>query len=197
MTSRDKILRAAQRIHDKEGLDGLSIRRVSARVGLTPMAIYRHFADKDALLDALVADGFAEFEAYVYRAAAQETPEARVRAMFREYTTFALDKPRLFELMFLIPRRNIPEPQDSLRTSPSPAVNQIIAALNEAMESGAIARDDPAQVLLFAWGTIHGLIALHFSGRFAFDDSVFTRIADAQIDRLMRLLAGSSTPTQR
>src|SRR5829696_2352994 len=53
--ARERILKAAERIYRKAGVDALSIRRVAAAVDLTPMAIYRHFRDKDALIDALVA----------------------------------------------------------------------------------------------------------------------------------------------
>lgn len=197
MTSRQRILRAAQRIHETKGLDGLSIRRVSSRVGLTPMAVYRHFADKDALLDALVAEGFAEFETYVAAAARARTPEARIRAVVRAYVTFALEHPRLFELMFLVPRRRVPTAPASLQTTPSPAFSRIIAAVHEAIETGVIAPDDPAQLLLFMWSAVHGLITLHFSGRFGFDDALLWRIVDEQLDRLMRLLACGTASSRR
>lgn len=197
MTPRERILSAARRLHDKHGLPGLSIRRVSSRVGLTPMAVYRHFADKDALLDALVAEGFAEWETYVAKAADAPTPEARIRAVLRAYVAFALDRPRRFELMFLVPRRRVPTAPASLQTTPSPAFTRIIAAVHEAMQTGIIADDDPAQVLLFTWSVVHGLVALHFSGRFGFDDAVLWPMVDQQIDRLMRLLACRPTRAGR
>jgi AcrR family transcriptional regulator len=197
MTPRERILSAARRIHDRHGLSGLSIRRVSARVGLTPMAVYRHFADKDALLDALVAEGFAEWETYVAKAADAPTPEARIRAVIRGYVAFALDRPRVFELMFLVPRRRVPTAPASLQTTPSPAFSRIIAALHEAMQTGIIANDDPAQVLLFVWSVVHGLVTLHFSGRFGFDDAVLWRMVDQQLDRLMRLLACQPASARR
>src|SRR5690348_17571537 len=46
---------------DRKGLEGLSLREVAARVGITPMAIYRHFASKEALIDALVLDALDEW----------------------------------------------------------------------------------------------------------------------------------------
>ena len=53
-TSHRELLRAAGAILDAEGLDAISMRRLAAAVGLTPMALYRHVPGKDALLDALV-----------------------------------------------------------------------------------------------------------------------------------------------
>jgi AcrR family transcriptional regulator len=196
MTQRERIVRAAQRIYEKEGMAGLSMRRVSARVRLTPMALYRHFDDKDALLDALVAEGFARFESYVARAAEEASAIDRFRAVLQQYIEFALANPRTFELMFLIPRVGIPAAPASLERSPSPAFTRIIASVEEAMRNGALAADDPGRTMLFSWSAIHGLIALHFSGRFGFDDAVFRGVASEQIDRLIRLLAApaSSSP---
>ena len=194
MTTRDQILRAAKAIHERSGLQALTMRRVSARVRLSPMALYRHFADKDALLDALVADGFAQFEHVVSQAADAPTAEQRLRAMLHGYVDFALANPRTFELMFFVPRTNVPVAPASLAASPSPGFSRIIAAVHEAMREGTIAADDPAQVLLLAWGTIHGLVALHFSGRFGYDDAAFRHIVDDQIERFMRVLARAPSP---
>jgi AcrR family transcriptional regulator len=197
MTPANRILREARKVYERHGLPGLTIRRVSARVGVTPMALYRHYADKDALLDALVAQGFAEFETYVSRAADTPTPLTRVRATLAEYVEFALDHPRLFELMFLIPRKGIPAAPASLATTPSPGFTRIITAFNEAMREGSLATDDTKEVILMAWATVHGLIALHFSGRFQFDDAVFRQIAARQIERLLRALAPARKPSRK
>jgi AcrR family transcriptional regulator len=51
---REEILDAALAIADEQGLDALSMRAVAERVGVTPMALYRHVSDKAALLDGLV-----------------------------------------------------------------------------------------------------------------------------------------------
>ena len=51
-----RILAAAWKLFAAGGIDAVSLRQVAAKVRVTPMAIYRHFADKDALIDALVVD---------------------------------------------------------------------------------------------------------------------------------------------
>ena len=60
MTTADKIARAARRILDKEGADAVSTRRVAAAVGITAMALYRHYDNRDGLLNALADAGFAD-----------------------------------------------------------------------------------------------------------------------------------------
>ena len=60
--TRAAVVETALRLVDRDGLEGVSMRRVAAAVGATPMALYRHVPNKDALLDALVATVFAELE---------------------------------------------------------------------------------------------------------------------------------------
>jgi AcrR family transcriptional regulator len=56
------VVEAALRIVDRDGLDGVSMRKIAAEVGATPMALYRHIPGKGALLDALVAAVFAQLD---------------------------------------------------------------------------------------------------------------------------------------
>ena len=53
-TSPDRLIAAAIAIVDRDGVDGLTIRRLGDACGVTPMAVYRHFRDKDELLDHVV-----------------------------------------------------------------------------------------------------------------------------------------------
>lgn len=49
--TRDRIVEVALEIVDADGLDGLTMRRLGSELGVDPMLVYRHIADKDALLD--------------------------------------------------------------------------------------------------------------------------------------------------
>ncbi|MGW6979295.1 TetR/AcrR family transcriptional regulator [Streptomyces sp. NPDC054932] len=60
--SRQRILEAALRVVDDEGLDGLSMRRVAGELGVETMALYRYTPSKDDLLDGLVENLFIELE---------------------------------------------------------------------------------------------------------------------------------------
>jgi AcrR family transcriptional regulator len=60
--SRDRIVRAAVGFADAEGIDGLSMRRLAEELDAAPMALYRHLANKDDLLDAMVDVVFSELE---------------------------------------------------------------------------------------------------------------------------------------
>ena len=52
--SRERILRAAVALADEGGIESLSMRRIAQELGVVPMALYKHVANKDALLGGLV-----------------------------------------------------------------------------------------------------------------------------------------------
>lgn len=92
---RPSLLRAAAKLLEKEGRDALSLRDLARRAGVSHNAPYRHFADRQALLAALAAEGFALL------AAELEGRPWREQAM--AYLRFALANPERFTLMFTRP----------------------------------------------------------------------------------------------
>lgn len=105
MTTRDKILTAARKAFDRNGLEGLSLRDIAAKVGITPMAIYRHFESKEALVDALVLDALEDWSARV-AALPAAAGVAKVEQIGEAFLDFAVREPRRFEAAFLLPSRN-------------------------------------------------------------------------------------------
>jgi AcrR family transcriptional regulator len=186
--ARERILAAAQRIHRAQGLGALSLRAVARDVGITPMAIYRHFQDKDALVMALVEAGFAKLEGYFAEAIRTRSPRKAIERALIAYAEFALAEPNMFELMFLVRRPSVPDAPASLRSSPSPSFEALIAAVREVLQDGSRATDDAGEVMLMCWATIHGLVTLHFTGRFGHDDARFWVIYRRAVKRLLAML---------
>ena len=181
MPTTAQIVDAAERIHRKHGLEALGIRSVAKSVRVTPMALYKHFAGKDALLNALVERGFERWETHLAKAAVLSNPMSRIKQSVIQYREFALAHRRIFELMFFVPRTNIPRAPDSLRETPSPSAARLIEALKQCIAEGRIRRGDPGIILLVLWASAQGLIALHFSGRFG-SDAKFREIFDAALE---------------
>src|SRR4030042_1238193 len=91
----------------------LSLPELARRVGVSANASYRHFANKEALLTALAAEGFRRLHAAETKASAQQSqPGADFRAAGRAYVQFAIDNPALIRLMFrlLTPAQQDPAP---------------------------------------------------------------------------------------
>src|SRR6185312_9842564 len=79
----------------------LSMRRIAGAVGITPMAIYRHYADKEALKNALMLDGMAAWETRV-KAIMTRAPLEWLEQLGVAFLEFALTEPRRYEAAFLL-----------------------------------------------------------------------------------------------
>ena len=187
-----RILAAAERLLRSEGVAAVSTRRVASAVGVTAMAMYRHFRSKDALVQALVDTGFARWELRLAEAVDTPNPRDKIVNAIAAYRDFALAEPRYFELMFLVPRPGVPLAPESLRATPSPSFAAVIAAVHACMANGEFVPADPSQTILVMWALAHGLLALHFTGRFGFDEPLFRRRYDDAVRLMLDRLALSS-----
>jgi AcrR family transcriptional regulator len=141
------------------------MRRVADAVGITAMAIYRHFPDRAGLLNAVADRAFEELAAQL---AAMRFPggiEERLTKMGNIYLDHALKHPRLFELMFLKPREGARQYPRDFKAGKSPTANLMVDVLKEGMASGYFRKDDPWEIAFEMGGLSHGLIMLYLGGR--------------------------------
>ena len=102
MTSRRRqILDATRDLLLKEGFRGISMRKVAERVGVSATAIYRHFADRNALVAAAQEEGGQQLAQYFARALAGKTPHERLYLTGRNYLRFALEHQKDYQLLFM------------------------------------------------------------------------------------------------
>src|SRR6266516_5996422 len=118
-----KIAAAGRRLLDKHGVEGVTMRRVAQAVGVTPMAIYRHYAGRAALLTAVADEGFQELAARLARVPRTATVEKKLTRMGETFLDHALQNPRLFELMFLHPRVGARRYPQDFKAGASPTGN--------------------------------------------------------------------------
>ena len=86
---------------EEKGLDGLSLRGIAARVGVSHTAPKNHFDSLRGLLTAIAARGFEMHTAEMRRRVEDQPPgQGRLHAACNGYVRFALDNPELFKLMF-------------------------------------------------------------------------------------------------
>ena len=171
METRDRIFKAARRLFDEKGLEGVSLRSVAKKIGITPMAIYRHFEDKEALVDALVLDGLAEWSARV-EALPPCKGLAKLEQIGEAYLDFALKEPRRFEAAFLLPSRKARRYPDDFVAGRSPAGNIQLKTLETAIAEGVIDAA-PIEILITNAGLSQGLITLYRAGRIAGGEDEF------------------------
>ncbi|MFC5435337.1 TetR/AcrR family transcriptional regulator [Rhodanobacter umsongensis] len=181
----EKILRAAHEVFDREGADAVSMRRVAEAVGITPMAIYRHFPNREALLKRLSDDSF---DAVAHEWGTRAThPDIlkRLLALLEPYLDYALEHPHLFDHAFSARRDDARRFPEDFRARRSPTLNVIADAVAEGVRQGVLKQDDPWDVAMSLWAHAHGLVALYRAGRFSYDETQFRQFYFESIGRLI------------
>lgn len=92
----EQILDEASVLLEQDGPEGLTMRRLAARIGIRAPSLYKHFESKERIEHALVARGLDELRRAVEHARSQPVPTASVVA---EVTRFARGHPSLFRLL--------------------------------------------------------------------------------------------------
>jgi AcrR family transcriptional regulator len=157
---REEILDATRELLARTGnADAVSIREIGRLVGVSAPSIYRHFADKNALIDAVVAQVFENLDAAMDAADdPAQSPMTRLRAQGMAYVRFALDYPEQYRLAFLSTTSDGPSPVDQVLSSG--AVVRFTQTVLEAIDSGIITPGDPLPVVLELWAAAHGVATL-------------------------------------
>jgi AcrR family transcriptional regulator len=168
-----KIATAARRLLDKEGADAVTMRRVADAVGITAMAVYRHYADRAALLDALANEGFDELAIQLSTARLSGDIEKRWAKILDVYLDHALKNPRLFELMFLLQREGARQYPRDFKAGRSPTANLMAELIREGMETGYFRKDDLWEIVFEMGALLQGLIMLYLGGRMAMSPARF------------------------
>lgn len=158
---------AALRVVQERGLDELTMRRVAESAGKSPMAAYRHFADKDDLVRSVLREAFRIWESRAYAVLEVPEPEARLEAYARVYLRFALEEPQLYDLLFVRPHRfGIHRFPEGFRERPATTIQILRETVVELRRGQGLADDDPTEVAVGLWALVHGLVMIHRSGRF-------------------------------
>jgi AcrR family transcriptional regulator len=172
-------LAEARRILVAEGPNALSTRRIAKAVGCTATALYLYFENKEALVHALIDEGFLRLQTALD--AAWDGPEgaARLERVARAYVDFGLANPEYYQVMFQLAPAGIETyPVEKYRRNRQ-GLELLGAALAQARSESAPGRSgsgfsrDPdgpvdSEALVSAsvlWTTLHGLVALLVSRR--------------------------------
>jgi AcrR family transcriptional regulator len=155
---RRRILDAARELFMRHGYERVTMRAIAEAIEYSPTAIYQHFADKDALVDALCSEDFSTLLGAISGEALPADPIARIRALGLAYAQFGLTHPNHYRFMFMTPIK--PHEHDE---QDDPGLQSYLM-LREAVEQGIaqgrlrdVGVDTAAQVL---WASIHGAVAL-------------------------------------
>jgi AcrR family transcriptional regulator len=183
----DRIVRAARALFERGGAQAVSMRRIADSIGLTPMAIYRHFPNREALLQRISDDSFQEISHHWSARNESGDVIARLLAIQQIYLDYALAHPHLFDHAFSMPRERARRFPEDFRARRSPTLNVVADVVIEAQQAGRLRAGDAWDIAMTLWAHTHGLIVLYRAGRFSYGESEFRRFYK---DSLRRLLDG-------
>lgn len=203
---RAQILEVARELFSREGIDETSMRNIAGRAGVSPAVLYRHFADKDALLFALTEAFFdrliAAFDAPL---AGLRDPVERLRALMTAYIHFGIENPHEYRLTFMtaLPRlrrggemqafRERHRAGEAVDLSAVPrgivCFGMLERCVQEAVRGGFTMRADAAILTEAVWASGHGLVSLvitHDDFGFSSRDALVTTSVDVMLNGLLK-----------
>jgi AcrR family transcriptional regulator len=172
-TTTQRISSAARRLLDEEGAECVTMRRVATAVGMTPMALYRHYPNRDGLLNTLADTGFVELAAKLADLRLTGRIDRQLLKILDVFLDHAFDSPRLFELMFLTKREGARQYPEDFRMRRSPTANLSADVIARAMETSYFRKDDVWEIVFETGALMQGLIMLYLGGRVALSPSEF------------------------
>lgn len=182
---RRALLEEAVRTIRDDGAAALTLRAVGARLGVSRTALYRHFADKSALLNAVSEDGFNQLSDALERAwTGAGGGVAGFEAQGQAYVRFALDNPSHYRVMFGVWSSR--EQDDSaLRTAATRAFQLLVDALTALQRASLVRKnEEPQQVARYVWAAVHGIAMLGIDGRLPAGPGGVRDVTDYAVRRL-------------
>jgi len=190
---REALLQAAERVLERDGLAGLTLRAVAREAGVSHAAPTHHFGDLTGLVSELAAIGFRMFNAAMDAAGHSEThPMMKGLASAKAYVAYAQAHPGMYGVMFRSQRLDYSRP--SLHEAAEASFAGLTGGVGESRQE-KISKDslslDQAAAVARAWSLVHGFTTLLLDGRLT---SILDRLpegtsADKLLDAMLRSMA--------
>jgi len=163
--TKQKIIKSTLTLYLQGGLEAVSMRKVADHAGLSTMAAYRHFKNKDELLNHVIMEGFRSFQSYFVKARTIPDPIASLKMCMHLYAEFAREQPEFYEMMFMARLRSNDE---GLMQKHQQQIQMALLFLTERVKAcvkgGLIKEVEPKSSALHLWSLCHGLVSLQFLG---------------------------------
>ncbi|MFI6326286.1 TetR/AcrR family transcriptional regulator [Nonomuraea sp. NPDC050556] len=149
---REEILCAAEALLEETGSeDALTLRAVASRAGVSTPSVYLHFADKEALVEAVCLRVWDEL-ARLMRETTGDDPFRAMGNCGRAYARFALGHPTQYRVLMLRPSQGTPP-------AAAACFGYMVDAVTRCVEAGML-RGDPVPLALSLWSAVHGCVSL-------------------------------------
>jgi AcrR family transcriptional regulator len=159
------LLEQAEAVLRERGLDALSLRELAREAGVSHGAPRSHFADRNALLDALAERGFVRLADEIREAVSRAGKGDHARTLHAAasaYVGFAAREPALLDLMFAT---KVDEPSEAVRGAAERLFETMAEIMGAGVEAGAYEERDVGRLTLLLSATVQGISALVTSRR--------------------------------
>jgi AcrR family transcriptional regulator len=181
----DRIANVALAILEQDGPEAVSMRRVAHAVGITPMAIYHHFPNREALLNTITDREFGKLLSHMQAHPLRGTLEQRLISVMEGYVDYAFVHPRVFDFVFTRVRAGARQFPKDFRARRSPTLNPIADMLSLHMQEGGLKKDDVWEVAFALWAHVHGYVMLFRGGRIGLSEREFRRLLHRSLRRFL------------
>jgi AcrR family transcriptional regulator len=179
---RRALLDEALRTIHHDGVDALTLRTIGLALGVSRTALYRHFADKRALLSAVATEGFRMLTARLVDAWRSGGVKA-FNDMGVAYVRFAMANPSHYRVMFGGFVDDGPRDQELTREATA-AFQALVDAIVSLQKDGAVRKDDPLQLARFIWAAVHGISTLIIDGQLPHQQAHLDELIQFAMQRL-------------
>jgi len=181
---RQRILMAARAIAREESWQALTMRKVAERIEYTPPTLYEYFASKDAMMEALLEEGYRLLLEDIIQVRQQPgTLEATMIGIGLAYWEFAWRYPELYQVMYGLD--GVPFCEEHKPAIIEQVMDVVIEVLRAFEASGAMiaSPDDTIDMMRAA---LHGLIALTMAGRIEGGQERARRLAEGVLQSMIQ-----------
>jgi AcrR family transcriptional regulator len=167
---RDALVQAALREAERGGPEAISIKALAKELGVSQPAPYRHFADREALLQAVTAEAFRQFNAVLHEAVDKPSKRSKLSRFAQAALEFGLERNGIYRLMFASRTMACAAKDSELHL----AARETLYLLVESFEAPAVGllRERHA---LQVWASLHGVISLAEQGLLTGEPAKVTR----------------------
>jgi AcrR family transcriptional regulator len=189
---RQAILNAAGELILELGYEGFSLRRVAERIGYSATTIYLYFDNKDALVAAVVDEGFRRFMRAL-EAVETSGPLERLADLGRAYVRFALANRVYYQLMFMQRADLLRYGRHHDRYAPGESTDDsfgvLLRAVQAAIDAGALRPGDARAYSFVLWSVVHGVASLVISRAAELDEATTAAATELALGMAVRGLA--------
>lgn len=158
---KNALIEAGLEVLSEKGEQGLSLRKVAKKVGVSHAAPYAHFADKQALIAAISTKGYEELYNLVLETALKypNDPVHRLIETAWTYVQYALEKPDQFKITFsgvVETENSYPEYVEVSKKN----FSLVVQSVNACQEIGALKTGDSDLLAIHIWSSVHGFVLL-------------------------------------